>query len=1158
LDNACTRMIDRLVAALNREAWSEVEQLCAPDIDVESRRKFITFTRDDLFSGDWLQDIRRLSREAGDINYRHGVVAVRGERLALIRLQLGTADVSHGAPQSEMLQLVGLDSSSHMGLAVWFDVDDMDAAIAELDAAHARFEARHPRAPIENVASRVDAKFNALFTDRRFDEIGALFTESLRVEDRRRGLHRIGTDRATELAELRAVADLGIETIASDVIAIRGDFLALVLFRVQTPQAFTAEFLRLVEVDSSERVVTGIFFDPDDIDAAFAELEARYLAGEAAAHAHTWSVIAGTYAEFNRHDGDPSSAVNVDNRRVARFAPGDLTAANTKDLMPNLRVYVERVHRLGDRGAVVTFQSSATSQGGFEAEWRTVHVQTVAGDLMDRNEMFDEADLDTAIARFDELSRPTLQLENAASRAIERFLVFFAAADWDAIADTFTADYSYDDRRRVVNAGTRQGPTAAVEDLQSAAAVGITDATSTVIATRGAYLALTRSHWSVADQRPEPFRMDVLQVTEVDADERVVASVAFDPDDLDAAFAELEMRYLAGEAAANSDAWSVVACSFASFNRHEVPSADWPTIDRRRATPFEPSDMTPSIRSIWDLTPDLSIHIETVHRLSNSGAVITHNGRGSSREGFDAEWRAIDLLMVEGDRINRCEIFDEADLDAALARFDELTHRAPRLENAACRAGDRYLEQFAAHDWNAMAEMLADDFSSNDRRRVVGAGVRLGRDAEIASMRAVSNVGLTNARQTCFAERGGRLSLSRIRFSGRNHGPEAVIIDGLVVVELNADNRIAASVVFDLDDVDAAFEELDARYLAGEAADYAHIWSVIAAAYASFNRRELPATTRDWVNVDHRRAVAFAPGEMSAFTRAAWDLTSHLDSYIETVHRLSNLGAVVTHASLGASQEVFAAEWREIGLFTVEGDLISRFEVFDEADIGVALARFDELTHSVPRLENAASRVYERFLTYFAARDWAATAEILADDISTDDRRRVVNAGLRRGRAAAIAEVLAIAEVGIANVASTVIATRGRRLALSRERFSVRDQGPEGFDAEVLGIVEIDADERIVARVSFDLDDIDAAFEELDARYLAGEGAAHAHTWSLIAQSFTALNRHEMPATTTDYVIVDHTLQNEASGLAGSLHASWELTPELRMYVEAVHRLSDE
>ena len=46
---------------------------------------------------------------------------------------------------------------------------------------------------------------------------------------------------------------------------------------------------------------------------------------------------------------------------------------------------------------------------------------------------------------------------------------------------------------------------------------------------------------------------------------------------------------------------------------------------------------------------------------------------GTSQEGFDAEWRVIASLTVEGDLINRCEIFDEADLDAALARFDELS-----------------------------------------------------------------------------------------------------------------------------------------------------------------------------------------------------------------------------------------------------------------------------------------------------------------------------------------------------------------------------------------------------------------------------------------------------------------------------------------------------
>ena len=50
-----------------------------------------------------------------------------------------------------------------------------------------------------------------------------------------------------------------------------------------------------------------------------------------------------------------------------------------------------------------------------------------------------------------------------------------------------------------------------------------------------------------------------------------------------------------------------------------------------------------------------------------------------------------------------------------------------------------------------------------------------------------------------------------------------------------------------------------------------------------------------------------------------------------------------------------------------------------------------------------------------------------------------------------------------------------------------------------------------MARLSFDPDDIDAAFEELDARYLAGEAAKHAHTWSVVAQVLRRINRHETP-----------------------------------------------
>jgi hypothetical protein len=45
---------------------------------------------------------------------------------------------------------------------------------------------------------------------------------------------------------------------------------------------------------------------------------------------------------------------------------------------------------------------------------------------------------------------------------------------------------------------------------------------------------------------------------------------------------------------------------------------------------------------------------------------------GTSQAGFGAEWRQIDVLTMDGDMISRLEVFDETDLDAALARFDEL------------------------------------------------------------------------------------------------------------------------------------------------------------------------------------------------------------------------------------------------------------------------------------------------------------------------------------------------------------------------------------------------------------------------------------------------------------------------------------------------------
>ncbi len=129
-----------------------------------------------------------------------------------------------------------------------------------------------------------------------------------------------------------------------------------------------------------------------------------------------------------------------------------------------------------------------------------------------------------------------------------------------------------------------------------------------------------------------------------------------------------------------------------------------------------------------------------------------------------------------------------------------------------------------------------------------------------------------------------------------------------------------------------------------------------------FNRRELPATTPDWVNIDHRRVAAIAPGDLSRIHPCrVGRSTPDLNIYIEAVHRLSDLGAVVTHAANGTSQEGFDAEWRVIDILTVEGDLISRCELFDEARPRRRARPVRGTQPPTRRLENAASQVYERF-----------------------------------------------------------------------------------------------------------------------------------------------------------------------------------------------------
>jgi DNA-binding SARP family transcriptional activator/predicted ATPase len=1159
-DNACVRAIRHAESAIGRKAWDEYKQLYAPDGVVESRRKMVGFTQDDL-PAEWLHEATRLLETGAVRNNPVVVIAVRGERLALGRAVLGSADESFGAPYDEFLHLVGIDGKGRFALQMWFDLEDIDAAMAELDAAHARLEEVHPRAPLENAATRVDDQAFALFADGRCDEIAALYADDIHLEDRRKGLRRESNDRATAVNNVRAIAALG-ANITNTPLALRGDRLCLSHVRFEErgprPDAFSVETLEITEVDTNGLMIARFVFDRGDIDTAIKELDARYIAGQAAAYAHTWSVIRGSFASVSRQElpAMTPDCVTIDHRRVTAFAPGELTAYIRAgwEIDQIIRTYAAVVHRLSDLGAVCSYAAHGVSHEGFEGEWRGINVATVEGDMVNSSELFDEADLDAAIARFEQLSRRAPRLENAASHVIEHLLTCFVARDWGAFNEILADDISTEDRRRVVNAGIRQDRDAELKDFRSAADLGVTNATSDVIATRGERLVLIRSRLSLSEE-PEAFRVELLWLVEIDADQRAAAWVTFDLDDFDAAIAELDARYLAGEAAAHSHTWSLIRGAFAAVNRHELPelTPDWVNIDHRRGATFAIGDMTAYVRDLLDDTPDIYVYSEVVHRLTNLGAVITQAAHGTSQQGFQAEWREIGIFTVDGDLINRCELFDEADRDAALARFEELSPRTPPLENTASRIADRVMAHFTAREWDAATAMLADGFSSDDRRRTVNAGIQRGRNAAMKDAHANADVGAKEVASTVIATRGERLVLRHARYAGSARRPEAFYVDALTLYEINGDGLLAASVVFDVDDIDAAFAELETRYMAAEAAAHAHTWSIAVRAFAALNRHEIPPTASDYTIVDHQLHNE-AKG-LTEYLHASWDLTPDLRMYVEAVHRLTDLGAVVTLVVRGTSHEGLAAEWRLVEILTTEGDLGSRCEVFGETDVDAALARFDELQPLKPRLENAATEVAARFMAHFAAGDWDATAGMLTDYTSTDDRRPLTGVGVRIGRDVVIQDWRATADIGVKNITPDVIATRGKRLALSSYRFSGHDQRPEAFRTNVLGVMEIDTDRRIAACVMFDIEDIDAAFEELDARYLAGEAAAHAHTWSVIARSCAAFNLHELPA--ADWLTVDHRrlAPIDTRNLPTAIRTIWDLTPNLHTWIEAVHRL---
>ena len=252
---------------------------------------------------------------------------------------------------------------------------------------------------------------------------------------------------------------------------------------------------------------------------------------------------------------------------------------------------------------------------------------------------------------------------------------YFMARDWAAMSQTIAEDVWNEDRRRVANGGIQRGRDAVLTNMRAVAEVGVRTSSCPSSRPVGERLAWNRQRVSGDPGRrplaPRCWSSSKLTLTTGSSGvsrSTSMTSTQLSPNSMLVTWPATRPR-------------TRVRVGHRRPLRGVQPRgirAYWAIVSHRRRSLYASGDLAPAIRGSRDVTPNLSIRIETVHAVSAFGAVVTNMARATSNDGFDAEWRMVEIFGVEDGQVTRLEIFDEADLDAALARFDDLAPSAPR------------------------------------------------------------------------------------------------------------------------------------------------------------------------------------------------------------------------------------------------------------------------------------------------------------------------------------------------------------------------------------------------------------------------------------------------------------------------------------------------
>jgi tetratricopeptide (TPR) repeat protein len=624
------------------------------------------------------------------------VLALVPTVVLLRETNFGTEQVSGGAFEREILALSVFGADGRTARIEVFDADQEAAALARVDeligdTAERRFLTTV--SGIDTMATRSMQRMAVPWNTGDWEGCAAFYAPDFKLIDRRSLIH-LELDRDQYLQGTRLTWDMRSSRIVSDVIATRGNRLALQIVRHQVADADVGpserEYLGIIEVDDRGSHIAMVLFDAGDLDAAYAELDRRYMAGEGAPYARVWDRGNKMQEAIGARDWNRLRSVFVpdavieDHRLIGagRLSVDEWVAfvGAMVELRPDAVVRRHHCLDINERGTLgISLWTGDDTAGGFEIP--VVTSATIAADgRHTRIDVYSLDQLDQARARFAELTAapPALSIENAATRSMQRMAAAWAAHDWDGLAALYAPGFRQIDRRRLILLELDRQQ--ALDSQRVAFEMRSSRMTREVLGTRGDRLALARARIEVADGDVGPSERELLAITEVDERGQRVLDILFDPDALAAAYAELDERYAQGEAAPFARAWD----KSQRFMR-ALAARDWDNLTDLLSPEFVIEDHRPIgwgrlsgdewigfLRALVELRPDAVSRVDHVLAMNERGNLFISHWEGDESGGqFEIPSITSSAFAADG-RLKRTDVYGLDQLDEAQARFAAL------------------------------------------------------------------------------------------------------------------------------------------------------------------------------------------------------------------------------------------------------------------------------------------------------------------------------------------------------------------------------------------------------------------------------------------------------------------------------------------------------